>query len=125
MRGFTLIELLIAILVFSILGFTVTSRVSGIATQSFQMERRAVAHWVAQNQLQRLQLSRVNNNEPLVTGNETERVYMGNRDWLVRYETVATDHPWMHRVEIEVFELAANGEEIGPLHSGISFLGRY
>ena len=72
-RGFTLIELLIAILVFSILGFTVTSRISGIANQAYQMERRAVAHWVAQNQLHRLQLTRYKNTEPLVTGNDTER----------------------------------------------------
>jgi len=125
MRGFTLIELLIALLVFSALGFAVSARVGDVAAQSFQLERRALAHWVAQNELQRLYLSRIGNTDPLTTGSRSTRVFLGQRDWVVRTEIKRTDQPLVNRVEFSVFELDANGEEIGPLEQTTSFLGRY
>ncbi len=123
--GFTLIELMIALLVFSALGFAVSARVGDVAQQSFQLERRAIAHWVGQNQLQRLQLSRLNNKDPLTTGTRSERVFMGERDWVVKFDVKNTEQPLVNRVEVAVFELTSDGDEIGPLDQTTSFLGRY
>ena len=49
---------------------------------------------------------------------------MGNRDWEVRTTISGTDHPWMRRVEVEVFELE-NGVRVGPFATQVAFVGQY
>jgi hypothetical protein len=49
---------------------------------------------------------------------------MGNRQWIVEREIKETETPWLHRVEIDVYELQ-DGEKVGPLDHMIAFLGRY
>ncbi|MCZ6642073.1 MAG: type II secretion system minor pseudopilin GspI [Gammaproteobacteria bacterium] len=122
--GFTLIEVLIALLVFSVLGFTVVSRVGDVVTQLYGMERRAVAHWVADNQMARVKLSQRTKTEPLATGRERERVFMAGREWRVDMEVQDTSHPWLRRVDVEVYEMQATGA-VGPLETIVSFVGRY
>lgn len=123
-HGFTLIELLIALLVFSVLGFTVVSRVGDVVTQLYGMERRAVAHWVADNQMARLKLSEALSTEPLATGKNRERVFMGGREWRVDTVVKDTSHPWLRRVDLEVYEIQAEGA-VGPLETLVAFVGRY
>ncbi len=124
--GFTLIEVLVALLVFAALGFAVSARIGDVAQQGFQLERRALAHWVGQNQLQRLQLSRLNSaGTPLTVGTRTERVFMGQRDWVVHIESKRTDQPLVNRVELSVYELDSNGDEVGPIDQAISFIGQH
>ena len=122
-RGFTLVELLIALLVFSVLGFTVVSRVGDVVAQLYGMERRAVAHWVASNQIARMDLRR-NATEPLATGKDRERVFMAGREWRIDTEVKETSHPWLRRVDVDVYEIQASGE-VGPLETMIAFVGRY
>ena len=45
-----------------------------------------MAHWVGQNQINRLRLSLRGDNSALPEGKDTVRVYMGERDWQVRTE---------------------------------------
>ena len=123
-RGFTLVEVLIALVVFSVLGFTVVSRVGDVLTQLYGMERRAAAHWVADNQMARLKLSQRNKTEPLATGRERERVFMAGREWRVDTEVQDTSHPWLRRVDVEVYEMQAEGA-VGPLETIVAFVGRY
>ena len=123
-RGFTLIELLIALVVFALTGFAVTARVGDISTQTFSIERRTMAHWVAENHLARLRLERQITTELLPTGNDRERVFMGGREWRIDREGADTAHPWLRRVEIEVYEVSGN-DEIGPLDHVTAFVGRY
>ncbi|MBH78990.1 MAG: type II secretion system protein GspI [Gammaproteobacteria bacterium] len=123
-RGFTLIELLIALVVFALMGFAVTARVGDISTQTFSIERRTMAHWVAENHLARLRLERQITTELLPTGNDRERVFMGGREWRIDREVADTAHPWLRRVEIEVYEVSGN-DEIGPLDHVTAFVGRY
>ena len=122
--GFTLIELLIALVVFAVSGFTVTSRVGDVSTQTFGIERRTMAHWVAENHLARVRLQRRANTEPLSKGRDRERVIMGGRQWRIDTETTDTSHPWLRRVEIQVFEMTGD-REVGPLDSLVAFVGRY
>ena len=123
-HGFTLVELLIALLVFSVLGFTVVSRVGDVVTQLYGMERRAVAHWVADNQMARLKLLQAHSTEPLATGKNRERVFMAGREWRIDREVQDTSHPWLRRVDLEVFEIQAAGA-IGPLETMVAFVGRH
>lgn len=124
MKGFTLIEVLIALLVFAMLGFTVSSRVGDIVSQTYSLERRTVAHWVGENQLNRLRLSRLNNTDVVQTGSQRERVVMGGRDWRIEVEVSETAHPSLRRVEVDVFELV-NDEAIGPIDHSTAFIGQY
>jgi general secretion pathway protein I len=124
MRGFTLIELLIALAVFAITAFAVTSRVGDVATQTFGIERRTMAHWVAENHLARVRLQRRATTEPLSKGRDRERVFMAGRQWRIDTETEDTSHPWLRRLEIEVYEVTGD-REIGPLDNVVAFTGRY
>ncbi|MCZ6655813.1 MAG: type II secretion system minor pseudopilin GspI [Gammaproteobacteria bacterium] len=123
-RGFTLVELLVALVVVALTGITVSSAVGNIVSQTYILERRAVAHWVAENQLARTQLSRVDNVEPVATGRRTERVVMSGRTWRVDEEISQTTHPWLRRVEIEVYEVV-DDDVVGPLDRLVGFIGRY
>ena len=49
---------------------------------------------------------------------------MSGRTWRIARDIRETTHPWLRRVEIEVFEVA-DGEDIGPLDTLVGFVGRY
>ena len=122
--GFTLIEVLVALLVFSVLGFAVSSRVGDIVNQTFNIERRTVAHWVTDNHLARLKLAAGVTDEVLPTGRSTERVFMGDRDWRLEVEVKDTTHPWLRRVEVVTFEVI-DDRPVGPIDQMTAFVGRY
>lgn len=122
--GFTLIEVLVALLVFSILGFAVSSRVGDIVNQTFNIERRTVAHWVTDNHLARLRIAAGVSNEVLPTGRSQERVFMGDREWRLEVEVEDTSHPWLRRVEVATFEIVAD-RPVGPIDQMVAFVGRY
>ena len=122
--GFTLIEVLVALLVFSILGFAVTSRVGDIVNQTFTIERRTVAHWVADNHLARLRIAARTTTEVLPTGRTQERVFMGDREWRLEVEVEDTSHPWLRRVEVATFEVV-DDRPVGPIDQIVAFVGRY
>lgn len=123
-RGFTLVEVLVALVVFAVLGFTVTSRVGNVVNQTYSLERRTVAHWVAENHLHRLRLSRRTTDEPLPTGRERQRVVMGGREWVVQTEVQETTYPLLRRVDLSVMAVS-EGQEVGPVDSVTAFVGRH
>jgi general secretion pathway protein I len=122
-KGFTLVEVLVALTIFAILGFTVTSRIGDVVNQTFSLERRTVAHWVAENHVNRLRLTTQQAGEPLPTGRERERVMMAGREWVVATEVIETESPLLRRVEVGVLEVVDRGTEIGPLDTVTAFLG--
>jgi len=123
--GFTLLEMLLAVVVIATVGITISNAIGGVANQTFTLERRTMAHWVAQNQLHRLRISLRNDDSAIPEGKDTVRVFMGERDWEVRTEITATDHPWVRRVEVDVFELTPDGDTLGPFDHSVAFVGRY
>jgi general secretion pathway protein I len=123
-RGLTLVEVLVALVVFAVLGFTVTARVGDVVNQTYGLERRTVGHWVAENQINRLRASRRGTTEPLATDKDSERVVMGGREWLVETEVLETTSPLLRRVELDVM-LIEDGDEVGPIDSIVAFVGRY
>lgn len=123
-NGFTLVEVLIALMVFAVLGFSVTSRVGDVVNQTYGLERRTVAHWVAQNHLNRMRLARRNTTEPLPTGEDRERIRMSGREWLVETEIEETTFPLLRRVEVRVL-VVEDGDEVGPVDTLTAFLGRF
>lgn len=123
-RAFTLVEVLIALVVFAVLGFTVSSRIGDVVNQTYGLERRTVAHWVASNQLARLQVAQRAVNAQLSTGRDRDRVTMAGRDWIVSTVIENTTQDTLKRVDIEVFQLE-DGDEIGPVEHLTGFLGEH
>lgn len=123
MRGFTLIEMLIALVVLSVTGLVLSSAVGNVAFQTWSLERRVAAHWVAENQLARIQLDRRGNPGPVASGRQSETAILAGRRWRVRRNVAATSHPSLYRVEIEVHELV-EGREEGPFGHLVGFIGR-
>jgi len=115
---------LVAIVVLAVVGFAVTARVSDVVNQTFSLERRTVAHWVAENHLNRLRLARRLTTEPVPTGQDRERVLMSGREWVVETEVEETSFPLLRRVEVRVLAIS-EGQEIGPVDTVTAFLGRY
>jgi len=122
-RGFTLVEIMVALTIFAIVGFTVSSRIGDVVSQTFSIERRTVAHWVAENHVSRMRIVVGEEPVPLPTGRSRERVLMGGREWIVETEVQETQSPLMRRVEVRVLELSSGGDEVGPLDTVVAFLG--
>ena len=122
--GFTLLEMLLAVVIIAVVGVTLSTAIGGVASQTFSLERRSMAHWVGQNQMNRLRISLRQEARVLPEGKDTSRIFMGKREWEVRTQISATDNPWMRRVEVDVFELQ-EGERAGPFDHTVAFLGRY
>ncbi len=124
MRGFTLIEILIALVVLAATGLALSSAMGNVAFQTWSLERRTAAQWVAENHLARTQLTRLNSSAPLEVGRHSETVVLSRRRWRVRQSVAETSHPLFWRVEIEVSELVDN-QEVGPLGRLVGFVGRH
>lgn len=122
--GFTLIEVMIALVIFAVLGFAVSARVGEVVDQTYSLERRIVAHWIAENQLTRMRLASEREDSALATGHSRERVVMSGREWMVDVEIAETSHPLLRRVELSVFVIE-HDHEVGPIDHLTGFLGRH
>ena len=125
MRGFTLIEMLLAVVIVGVVGTTVATATGGVANQMYALERRTIANWVAANELTRIRLEQQQQiGKPIAESRKTNRIYMANRQWLLEQKISNTDTPWLHRVEIDVYELQ-DGAKAGPFEHMTAFIGRH
>jgi len=120
--AFTLLEMLLAVVVIAVVGITISAAVGSVASQTYTLERRTMAHWVGQNQLHRIRISQRSSDATALKGKDTTRIFMGERDWEVRTTVSATDVPTMQRVEVDVSELQ-DGERVGPFDHQVAFVG--
>ncbi len=123
-RGFTLIELMVALAVVAIVATTVLVRGGETAAQTYSLERRALARWALENEVERARLRQMLNRGPLSDGTQRRRVKLGSREWLIVEDIVATSHPTLSRIEYSVFYLE-DGREVGPVDSMTAFIGRH
>ena len=123
-HGFTLLELLIALAILAIVSIAVFNQGGDTVRQLGGMEQQTLARWVAETEVAKLRLEYRESVEPLRLGSGRERVSYGDRHWQVVQEVSATEHPWMHRVDVTVYALV-DGREIGPVDTLIAFVGRH
>ena len=125
MRGFTLLEMLIAIAIIGVIGAAVSTGVGGAAHQPRGLGPRAVASWIASNHLARMRMLQRRDAQPLAEGTKQTRLVFADRQWEVETEIKTTDHPWVRRVEVSVFEATDDEGRQGPYGQLSGFLGQY
>lgn len=125
MRGFTLLEMLIAIAIIGVIGTSVATAIGGVANQTRSLEQRTVASWIASNHMTRIRLLQRRDAQPLSEGKTQTRLVFADRQWEVETEYKSTDHPWIRRVEISVFETPEEEGREGPYSKLSGFLGQY
>lgn len=124
MRGFTLLEMLIAIAIIGVIGAAVSTAIGGVANQTQSLEQRTVASWIASNHLTRMRLLQRKNPRSLDEGKEQSWLLFADREWEVETEIKSTDHPWIRRVDVSVYESGDAGRQ-GPFSQVSGFLGQY
>jgi len=125
--GFTLVELMVALVVVATVATTVYTRSSDTIGQTALLERRTLARWVAENEIERARLARHAAREeaiPLASGSTRRRVTLGGREWSVVATANTTSHPWLRRVQYTVFAIE-DGDEVGPVDGITAFIGQY
>ena len=125
MRGFTLLEMLIAIAIIGVIGAAVSTAVGGVANQTRGLEQRTVASWIASNHLTRMRMLQRREPQSLPEGTKQPRLVFAARQWEVETEVKSTDHPWIRRVEVSVFEATDEAGRQGPYGQLSGFLGQY
>ena len=125
MRGFTLLEMLIAIAIIGVIGAAVSTAVGGVANQTRGLELRTVASWIASNHLTRMRMLQRREPQSLPEGTRQTRLVFADRQWEVETEIKTTDHPWIRRVEVSVFEATDEAARQGPYGQLSGFLGQY
>ena len=125
MRGFTLLEMLIAIAIIGVIGAAVSTAVGGVANQTRGLEQRTVASWIASNHLTRMRMLQRREPQSLPEGTKQTRLVFADRQWEVETEVKSTDHPWIRRVEVSVFEATDEAGCQGPYGQLSGFLGQY
>lgn len=124
-RGFTLLEMLVAIAIIAVVGTAVSTALGGVANQTRSLEQRTVANWIASNHLTRMRMRQRQESQPLREGKQQSRLVFADREWEVETQVKATEHPWIRRVEVSVFEVSEEDGRVGPYSQLSGFLGQY
>ena len=97
-RAFTLLEVLVALAIFATVAAAVLTAAASSARNAARLEEKALAGWIADNQLVELQLQRPS---PGTGRNQREISYAG-RDWQLQEAIDSTSDPAMRRVTLWV-----------------------
>ncbi len=97
-RAFTLLEVLVALAIFATVAAAVLTAAASSVRNAARLEEKALAGWIADNQLVELQLQRPS---PGTGRNQHEISYAG-RDWQLQETIDSTSDPAMRRVTLWV-----------------------
>ncbi|MDA0790176.1 MAG: type II secretion system minor pseudopilin GspI [Proteobacteria bacterium] len=120
--GFTLIEIMVALAVFAIVATTLLRNAATSVSQSRQLKDRAVAQWIAENEIQRLRmLERTELTFPSSGLNRTT-LMMADREWQIEVDISPTENDLVRRIEVSVRDEQSPDVVLADL---TGFLGRY
>lgn len=120
--GFTLLEVMVALAIFAIVGAALVKNAGQTVKQTNQLEQRAMAIWLAENQLNEIRSApRLESSFPS-PGTDRINATMGGQDWELLVDFEATANEDMRRVTVSVFDPEDLDNSITSL---TGFLGRY
>lgn len=97
-RGFTLLEVLVALAIFAVVAASVLTTSANSVRNAARLEEKALAGWIADNQLAELQLAK-----PAPPGGRSNReLNFAGRSWEVLQDVQTTSDPGMRRVTLWV-----------------------
>lgn len=96
--GFTLLEVLVALSILAISSTAVITQIGQSIRQIEQLEQKTVALWIAENQINSLNVAEA---WP-ATGRQSKVLTVANQSWLISTEVSATRDPWLRKVEVSV-----------------------
>lgn len=100
-RGFTLLEVLVALVIVAMALPALLMNIGTMASTSLYAREVAIAHWVAENQLQEIYLTqKLQNVTP--RGRQADEVRMAEGNWLWQTETEETGLPGLLRLRVRV-----------------------
>ncbi len=97
-RAFTLLEVLVALAIFATVAAAVLTAAASSVRNAARLEEKALAGWIADNQLVELQLQRPSPG----TGRNPREVSYAGRDGLLQDAIDSTSDPAMRRVTLWV-----------------------
>ena len=120
--GFTLLEVMVALSIFAIVGAALVKNAAQTVKQTTQLEQRAMATWLAENQLNEIRSApRIEANYPS-PGTDRIEASMGGQQWQLLVDFEATANEDMRRVTVSVFD----PEDLeNPVTSLTGFIGRF
>ena len=98
-NGFTLIEVMVALTIVAIALGALISSSGSQATQAGYLKQKTIAHWVALNEITRLQISK----EWPDLGNTDGSTQMANNEWFWVRTVTKTEDEKSHEVEFVIF----------------------
>lgn len=97
-HGFTLLEVLVALVIFAAVAASVLTASQRSLQVAGQLERKALAGWIADNRITELQLQRPSPGD----SRDDRTLDYGGREWEIHSEVEATSDKGMRRVTVWV-----------------------
>ncbi|MDA1300435.1 MAG: type II secretion system minor pseudopilin GspI [Proteobacteria bacterium] len=120
--GFTLIEIMVALAVFAIVATTLLRNAATSVSQSRQLKDRAVAQWIAENEIQRLRMVERTELTFPSSGLNRTTLMMADREWQIEVDISPTENDLVRRIEVSVRDEQSPDVVLADL---TGFLGRY
>ena len=105
-QGFTLLEIMVAIAILATAMTAIIKSTGQVSNNAFMLRQKTFAHWVAQNKMNELLISKAWPN----TGKDKDEATLADLDWKLEIETDATPVETIRKVTIYVSSVDSEDE---------------
>ena len=110
-KGFTLLEIMVAIAILATAMTAIIRSTGQVSTNAFLLRQKTFAHWVAQNKMNELLITKAWPN----TGKDKDEATLADLDWDLEIETEVTPVETIRKVTIYVLATESEDEVASSL----------